>query len=154
MKYCEDQKRNDSQHSCIGRPQSRRRNQSKPVETDTVGLEGTHIPHGQPFQLEVKLGEWSVGRRIDCTKHKTGLFLLSSESARIVIGTAYDRLERIRRRATNGTGQAQLSTRQELHFLLPTDSQRKASALDKVVTSAGEVLFEKNLPTSIKLEAA
>ena len=45
-------KRNDYLHSCSTRSQSWGRNQSKPVffETDTVELEGTHVPHGQLFQ--------------------------------------------------------------------------------------------------------
>ena len=42
------------------------------------------------------LRTWSVGRRFESKRHKTSLFLVSSESARIVIATAYDRLERTR----------------------------------------------------------
>ena len=60
-------KRNDSVQSCIARAQSRGRNQSKPnlLETDTFELEGTHMPHGQLFQVQIHHSERSVGRRLD-----------------------------------------------------------------------------------------
>ena len=53
MEYCEDQNGKDYLHSCSTKPQSWCYNQSKPVlfETDTVELEGTHIPHGQLIQV-------------------------------------------------------------------------------------------------------
>ena len=56
----------------------------------------TSIPHGQIFQLQINPRGCSMDRRIESKKHKTSLFLLTSESARTVIKTAYDRLERTR----------------------------------------------------------
>ena len=63
-------------------------------ETDAVRLEGTCVPHGQFFKLQINLSEWSMGRRVESEEHETSLFL--SEGARYVIPTAYDRLERTR----------------------------------------------------------
>ena len=57
-------------------------------------LERTHIPHGQLFQLSINPREWYMGRRIESQKHKTSLFLLTSESARFIIETADERLDR------------------------------------------------------------
>ena len=54
------------------------------AERDTVELEGTHIPHGEFFPLEINLRGWSMGKRIRSEKHETSL-LLSSKSARFVI---------------------------------------------------------------------
>ena len=54
------------------------------------------IQYRKLFQLQTNPGEWSVGRKIESKKHETSVFLLTSESARIVIATANDRLERAR----------------------------------------------------------
>ena len=82
----------------MARTETRRRNQSKLafLETETIRLEGKLIPHGQLFQLQITLREWSMGREVQSKEHNTGLFLLNSESARTVIATAYDLLERTR----------------------------------------------------------
>ena len=69
-------------------------------------LEGTHIPHGQLFQVQINPREWFVGRKIESKKHETSFFLLTSESARIVIETANDRVDRTRWWTKNGTVQA------------------------------------------------
>ena len=65
-------------------------------------LEGTHIPHGQLFQVQINPREWFVGRKIESKKHETSFFLLTSESARIVIETANDRVDRTRWWTKNG----------------------------------------------------
>ena len=66
-------KRNDSPHSCTANRQ------------------------GNLFQLEGNAGELSMGEgEVAAKKHKTGLFLLSSKSARLVIATAHHRLEKTR----------------------------------------------------------
>ena len=62
----------------------------------TVELERTHLPHGQLFQLLIKPGERSMGRRIESKKHAQRLFSLTFESARLVTETANDRLDRTR----------------------------------------------------------
>ena len=46
-----------------------------------VELEGTHIPHGQLFQLPIIPREMACEQGIASEKHKTSLFLFSSESA-------------------------------------------------------------------------
>ena len=66
-------------------------------ETDTVALERIHIPHRQLFQLLTNPREWTVGRRFEPKKHKTNLFLLSSNSAIIVIATVHHQQDRTRR---------------------------------------------------------
>ena len=86
MEYCKDQ--NGTIMYIIARPQSRGRNQNRKE----------HIFHtGSSSNYESILeNEWFTGRRIESQKHKTSLFLLSSESARTVIATANDRLEKTR----------------------------------------------------------
>ena len=112
-------KRNVYVHSCIAWPQSWGCNQSKHhlFETDTVELEGTQIPHGQLFQLQMKPRERSKGSRLDSEKYETSMFHHTSETARIVIETANDRLERTRCWTKNGTVQPQYSPRPRLYFL-------------------------------------
>ena len=55
----------------------------------TVEVERTHIPQGQ-FYKSIRF----TGRRSVSNKDKTGLFLLSSESARTVIATEFDQLSK------------------------------------------------------------
>ena len=107
-------KLNDYSHSCSsGHSRGVTVNQSNHVffVRDTVELERTHIPHGQLFQLLINPWERCMGRRIKSKKHETSLFLPTSESARFVIATAKDRLERTWWWTKNGTAQARQSPR-------------------------------------------
>ena len=99
-------------------------------------------------------------RRIKFEKHDGSLFLLTSESARIVIETANDRLEgpdveprmvlyKQSKRPDHDC--IYYSNLQRADAIILYDSM--PSALDMFVTFAGEVLFERKPPTSIKPEA-
>ena len=97
------------------------------IEADTVELEGTQIPQGHLFQLWIHPGEWFMRRRIDSEKHKTNLFHHTSKSARFVIATANDRMDKTRSWTKNGPVQPKWSPRPQLYWLRQssTCSQRK-----------------------------
>ena len=133
-----------------------------------------HItPHGQLFQLYINPGVFSVDRWIESEKHETRLFLLTScpresssrhwttewkgpdDEPRRVLYKTSNRPDRdciknsTRRRAQSAYLQFHPSSSDAIVFYekMPT------SALDKVVTFAGEDLVDRKTPTSIKPEA-
>ena len=67
---------------------------SKPNDEDTAELERTHFTHGHLTKQKINPREWSVGRRIKSEVYETSLCLLASKSERLVVETAYDRLDR------------------------------------------------------------
>ena len=140
---------------------------------DTVELERTHFPHGQLFQLSINPRIWSMGRTITFEKHDTSLFLLTSESATCVIETADDWLGRTSSRTKivlwkqcNRTDHdcmyyfnlrraqsANLVFHESCSDAIVLSDNMPASALDKVATFAGEVLFGRKPQTLNKAEA-
>ena len=124
-------------------PQSWSRTQSKPLvfETDNVELEGTHIaPAALPTtnQSQTPLGPQGNGP----DEPRMVLYKHSNRQAQDCI--CYFNLRR---------ENANLAFHHSSTDAFILYDSMTASALDIVVTCAGEVLFERNLSTSIKPEA-
>ena len=88
----------DSIHSCIAKPQSRVAINPNLFLLKQIPLRWkAHIQHTEsPSNFKTIPENGFMGWRIESKKHKTGLFLVRSESARTVIATASDRLGRTR----------------------------------------------------------
>ena len=116
-----------------------------PAERDTVELEGTHFHTGSKNATE-----WSWGRRIESEKHETSLFFspLNSQDPssrqRTIDWTGPDDQPRMVLLIAQITIAFVTSICDELKTQIILYDNVRAHAVDKVVTFAGEVLFERN----------
>ena len=115
---------------------------------------------GSSSNQKISLWAWSTGSRIRFLSHETSLIFHSCESARIVFATANDRLER----PSWWTKKSAVQAKQSSKRISGVSAKVAATLLfrkticwqahwTKVVTFAGEVLFNRTPLTSIKPEA-
>ena len=164
-------KRNDYLHSCSTRSQSRCENQSNFIffDKDTVALEGTHIPHGQLSSNSQSISETGLGHEEQVWEARDKLFVFSTNSARqrtidwtgpvheprVVLykqsyRTDHDCIWYFNLRRVQD---ANLVFHQSSSDAIIVYDNLRASALDKVVTFAGDVLFVRKTQTLTKPEA-